>query len=846
MKDKINALLDRILGKQGERKKTPKEILESLVESAQELWDRLDRMTKGVFMGVGVFMLLITPIATGYITMFSMALDGRYTLPFAMSQNLFRYFLIGLMPFVGLGKTLIAYAIEFLIMGGIIAIRSPDLNPIAESDDRGVDYAEKGTYGTAHWMSRKEAEDVYAIGNIKDATGYILGQFTENGDECISLPTTASGNQNYLVIGSPGRGKTFSFGFNAVLQSIVREESVIVVDPKGELCEKLYSLCQQKGYVVKVYNLVKPEVSNAWNFCNEIFDVNTGRMDFSRLTAFCDITMTNTMDGEREDAFWGPGERNLFQAAVAYAGWKFEKSYEFNLNRTADQWESVPLPYLNDAERARLFNTIRDPMSNLREKESSLRLIMKASDLLSNEEVDQCIVEIKEASDPISIDKVFGMFVRYDINELETMFDKADIPASHPASIAWSMFKKSDAKIKPNLIQGLTQRLKLFANTDIISMSAHDDINFRSLGDRKTAIFCIMSDKDSSRKLLTSLFFSFLFRDVSDAADELGPEHRIPVNVMCDEFANIGRIPDFERFIATVRSRKIYLSIIIQSIAQLAKIYDDNDRETLQECCDTVLFLGCNGEQTANYISELSGIASIITSSVRDAKNVTGMRGIAAGFMTSDGAGKRYVINPDEARRLGVEEVLIYHAGNPMLRAKRCGYIHHPLVKQGLPPKTPLASFPKTKDVYGPYASIFDECSEIDLARQKTLNIVGARLQGKASQGDAPRTGRRDSPKISDEEAQAAQAERKQWSERNPEQAAMPKPPEKRPAPVAPAKPATPAAKPAAGNTVQQKRTANPYAAIKTPSAPPAHTSPRSDKTSDKLTGIANAFNSSH
>lgn len=835
------------MGREGEEKKSLMEILKSLPENAKELWNRLDRMTKMVFAAIAVFLFLGTPIISGYFKMFSMALKGAYTLHFATSQSVLRYFLIGIAPFYGLGKTLIGYIIEAIIMGVAIAMRAPELNPIAESDDRGVDYAEKGTYGTAHWMSRKEAEAVYTIGNIKDATGYILGQFTENGEECISLPTTASGNQNYLVIGSPGRGKTFSFGFNAVLQSIVRNESVIVVDPKGELCEKLYSLCQQKGYVVKVYNMVKPEVSNAWNFCNEIFDVNTGRMDFSRLTAFCDITMTNTMDGEREDAFWGPGERNLFQAAVAYAGWKFEKSYEFNLNRTADQWENVPLPYLNDAERTRLFETIRNPASNLREKETSLRLIMKASDLLTDDEVDQCIVEIKEASDPISIDKVFGMFVRYDINELETMFDKADIPASHPASIAWSMFKKSDAKIKPNLIQGLTQRLKLFANTDIISMSAHDDINFRSLGDRKTAIFCILSDKDSSRKLLTSLFFSFLFRDVSDAADELGPEHRIPVNVMCDEFANIGRIPDFDRFISTVRSRKIYLSIIIQSIAQLAKVYDINDQETLRECCDTVLFLGCNGEQTASYISELSGVASIITSSVRDMKNIAGMRGLTAGFATSDGAGKRYVINPDEARRLGVEEVLIYHAGQPMLRAKRCGYIHHPFVKEGLPPKTPLSSFPKTVDIYGPYASIFDEYSEIDLARQKTLNIIGARLQEKVGQKDTPRTSRTSLPEVSEEDAQKAIAERderRQRDEQTSKPTAMPKPPEARTS-------APTSGKASGSNTgavvVKQKERPNPYAVKPSVTPPKSQPIPQSkDKTSDKLTGIANAFNSGH
>ena len=360
------------------------------------------------------------------------------------------------------------------------------------------------------------------MGDIRDATGYILGQFTTEGKECISLPMEAPGNKNFLVIGSPGRGKTFSVGFNVLFQAIIRGESVVAVDPKGELCEISYNLFKQHGYTVWVYNMVHPERSNAWNFSEEIFDVNTGRMDFSRLTAYVDIVMTNTMDGEKEDGFWGPGERNLFQAVVAYNGWKFEQTYEENLNRAADQWEEQELPFISDEEKEKLFSIIRDPKKNLREKENALRLIMKSSNLVGENEIAGYIREIKTASDPVTIDRIFGMLVKYDLNEVMQMFDEANIPTSHPASIAWSMFKHSDAKIQPNFVQGLSQRLKLFANTDINSMSAHEDINFRTLGDRKCAIFCVISDKDSSRKLLTSLFFSFLFRDVSDAADELG------------------------------------------------------------------------------------------------------------------------------------------------------------------------------------------------------------------------------------------------------------------------------------------------------------------------------------
>lgn len=723
---------------ESEKKKTLKDRIDDYKERFSELVRKLDKQARAIYLGLVVALVILTPWTVGFFTMISLAFEDKYSLGFAVSQSPLQYYVIGIFPGLGLGGTLFAIILGLCIIMLTIIIRSPELSPIAETDERGVNYAVDATYGSARWMSKKEAEKVYCVGDIKNATGYILGQFTTEGKECISLPITAGGNQNFLVIGSPGRGKTFSFGLNALLQTIVRGESGVSVDPKGELCEKTYNLFKRYGYEVKVYNMVHPEKSNAWNFAEEIFDVNTGRMDYSRLTAFVEIVMTNTVDGEKEDGFWGPGEHNLFQAAVAYNGWRYEQTYEENLNRAADQWEGQDLPLITEEEKEKLFDIIRDKSKNLREKESALRLIMKSSTIVTDEETNTYIRELKEASDPVTIDKIFGMFVRYDLAELMRMFDDAQIPTSHPASIAWSMFKHSDAKIQPNFIQGLSQRLKLFANTDIVSMSAHSDINFRALGDHKTMIFCVISDKDSSRKLLTSLFFSFLFRDVSDAADELGAGNRIPVNVMCDEFANIGHIPDFDRVISTVRSRKIYLTIIIQSVEQIAKAYDEHDQGTIIECCDTVVFLGCNGDANAEFISKLSGEATIITNSIRDSKNISGMRGLAQGYATSEGAGKRPLITPDEAKRLGIEEILIYHAGQQMLRAKRCGYIYHPLYKAGLPEPAPLAKFPRTEEVYGPYDSIFSEYSDADLKSRKIWNAVNARIAGNTASKPKP------------------------------------------------------------------------------------------------------------
>lgn len=749
MIDKLKAFF-KVEPQEEGKKESFADCIKQLRDKCLDLIKKLDKQAQAIYIGLIVAMIILAPWLVGFFTMISLALEGQYSLSFAASQSAGQYMIIGLFPGLGLASTIFVYILGLGVMMLTIIIRSPDLSPISETDERGVNFAVDGTYGTAKWMSKDEAKKVFCVGDIRDATGYILGQFTTEGKECISLPMEAPGNKNFLVIGSPGRGKTFSVGFNVLFQAIIRGESVVAVDPKGELCEISYNLFKQHGYTVWVYNMVHPERSNAWNFSEEIFDVNTGRMDFSRLTAYVDIVMTNTMDGEKEDGFWGPGERNLFQAVVAYNGWKFEQTYEENLNRAADQWEEQELPFISDEEKEKLFSIIRDPKKNLREKENALRLIMKSSNLVGENEIDGYIREIKTASDPVTIDRIFGMLVKYDLNEVMQMFDEANIPTSHPASIAWSMFKHSDAKIQPNFVQGLSQRLKLFANTDINSMSAHEDINFRTLGDRKCAIFCVISDKDSSRKLLTSLFFSFLFRDVSDAADELGAKNRIPVNVMCDEFANIGHIPDFDRVISTVRSRKIYLTIIIQSVTQLAKAYDEYDQGTIIEGCDTVIFLGCNGDANAEFISNLSGIATIITNSVRDNKNVSGMRGIAQGYATSEGAGKRNLVTPDEAKHMGVEEIYIYHAGHQLLKAKRCGYIWHPFYRDGLPEAMPLSKFPRTEEIYGPYVSIFEDVSEVDIKNQKIWNSVNARLNQFSQGSKKRRTNTQDSSHAAD------------------------------------------------------------------------------------------------
>lgn len=334
----------------------------------------------------------------------------------------------------------------------------------------------------------------------------------------------------------------------------------------------------------------------------------------------------------------------------------------------------------------------------MNERRNALRIFALAAMDADEKAVDEYMKKTDLKAPLCNIGSMYYLLSTSDIAKLEDMFAK--VPTSHPAAIAWGYFKSASDNVRPGLVQGLGQRLQLFQMRDIRRITTNDTIHFEDLGKEKTVLFCIISDKSPAMKAITSMMFTFLFKDVADAADRFGPENRLPVNVICDEFANLGVIPSFDTTISTVRSRKINISIILQSIMQLAKNYEES-QQTIISCCDTILFLGCNDTETANFISELSGTASIRVLSSRDSRNTAlGNRGLMQGYALSEGDGKRMLLNPDEVRRLPREDVILYHRGYNILRAHRCGYDNHRFTREGLPPKVRLRDYTLASDKY--------------------------------------------------------------------------------------------------------------------------------------------------
>lgn len=215
---------------------------------------------------------------------------------------------------------------------------------------------------------------------------------------------------------------------------------------------------------------------------------------------------------------------------------------------------------------------------------------------------------------------------------------------------------------------------------------------------------------------LSSLFFSFLFIKLTRFAD-LSPEGRcpVPVNLILDEFNNIGRIggapdgSDFCRALSVIRSRDIRVMIAIQSLGQLQNRYPNNLWAEIVGNCDIQLMLGCTDDVTAKYISERSGEMSIQVESTMMTKQTMAVAQVIPQYRETQGHGKRKLLTPDEVLRLPHEEMLVIIRGQKMLKLNKFDYTRHPMSKEMVKttimdytPRTQYNPFPQSETVPTP------------------------------------------------------------------------------------------------------------------------------------------------
>ena len=372
-------------------------------------------------------------------------------------------------------------------------------------------------------------------------------------------PKTAR-NKNILVIGGSGSGKTRFFVKPSLLQM---HSSYVVTDPKGQLLRETGKLLahggpkrDENGKPVRdkhgkvVYEPYRIKVLNTINFSKSMkYNPLAYVRSEKDILKLVNVIIANTKgDGEKSsEDFWVKAERLLYCALIGYIWYEAEPE-------------------------ERNFITLLD--------------LLNACEAREDDETYKSPVDI--------------------------LFD--DLAKKQPEHFAvkqYVKFKMAAGKTLKSILVSCGARLAPFDIKELRNIMTEDELELDTMGDRKTALFLIMSDTDTTFNFVIAMLQSQLFNLLCDKADDFY-NGRLPVHVRCllDEFANIGQIPNFDKLIATIRSREISASIILQSQSQLKTIYKDA-ADTIVGNCDVTLFLGGKEKSTLKEISELLGKETI-------------------------------------------------------------------------------------------------------------------------------------------------------------------------------------------------------------------------------------------
>ena len=412
-------------------------------------------------------------------------------------------------------------------------------------------------YGSARW------------GNAEDIKPYM------SEDPWMNIPLTATEaltmesrpkqpkyarNKNIVVIGGSGSGKTRFFVKPSVMQMNC---SMVITDPKGTLIEECGKMLakgppkkDKNGNIMKdksgkvVHEPYVIKVLNTINFSKSLhynpFAYIRSEKDILKLVTT--IIVNTKGEGEKaSEDFWVKAEKLLYTALIAFIWYEGDEE-EKNLNTLLD--------LLNESETREEDETYQNP-------------------------VDMMFQELEER-DP-----------------------------QHFAVRQYKKYKMAAGKTAKSILISCGARLAPFDIAELREIMSYDEMELDKIGDRKTALFLIMSDTDTTFNFVIAILQSQLFNLLCDKADdEYSGRLPVHVRVIADEFANIGQIPQFDKLIATIRSREISASIILQSQSQLKAMYKDS-ADTILGNCDTTLFLGGKEKTTLKEMSELLGKETI-------------------------------------------------------------------------------------------------------------------------------------------------------------------------------------------------------------------------------------------
>ncbi len=283
----------------------------------------------------------------------------------------------------------------------------------------------------------------------------------------------------------------------------------------------------------------------------------------------------------------------------------------------------------------------------------------------------------EEQNFPMIMDLLSAAEVHEDDEEFKSILDQMfnRLEAEEPDNLAvkqYNIFKLAAGKTAKSILISLAVRLEKFNLPQIASITMQDDLDLASLGEKKVALFAVIPDNDSSLNYIVGMMYTQLFQELYYSADRVH-NGRLPVHVHCvmDEFANVALPDEFDKLLATMRSREISVSIIIQNIAQLKALFD-KQWESIIGNCDEFLYLGGNEDSTHELVSKKLGKETISADSYTESKGRNGS------YSKNTSLTGRNLMLPDEVRMLDNRYALLFVRGENAVMDEKYDLMKHP------------------------------------------------------------------------------------------------------------------------------------------------------------------------
>lgn len=404
-------------------------------------------------------------------------------------------------------------------------------------------------------------------------------------------------NKNILVVGGPGSSKTRGFVKPSIMQMNC---SYVVTDPKGTVIEEVGSMLAKGPYVRDQRGKKIPRRDRKGNVLRD----KKGQILYKREPY--DIKVFNTVNFKR----------SLHYNPFAYIETEQDvlKFVNVLISNTKGEGAQSGEDFWVNAEKMLLSAYVAYICKYCEPKERNFISLLEMVDASRVKEDDEDYVN------PID-----AMFRDIEFGNEEEGIEK------DPNSFAvrqYKKFKLAAGKTAKSILVSAGARLSQFDIEEIREITAYDELDLKEIGRRKSALFVIISDTDDSLNFLVAILYTQMFNLLCTMADnEYHGTLPIPVRFLLDEFANIGKIPKFEKLITTIRSRGISASIILQSKHQLKGMYKDN-AEVIEDACDTYLFLGGQGKSTLSDLADILGKETIDTYNTSDTRGTSRSYGI--------------------------------------------------------------------------------------------------------------------------------------------------------------------------------------------------------------------------